>query len=136
MVSKGTYCLYISVQDTIIVRIGALGELKFEKGYYVYVGSALNSLEPRIIRHLKVSREEHRVIHWHIDYLLKEKDVQIEKVYLKVNGEKQECNLAEKVLVYGEPIKKFGCSDCKCMSHLFRVKDYKFLEKIGLEKYF
>lgn len=136
MVSKGTYCLCIRVKDTIVVRIGALGELTFEKGYYVYVGSALNSLEPRIIRHLKVSRKEHQVIHWHIDYLLKEKEVEIEKVYFIANGQKQECKLAEKVLEYGDPIKKFGCSDCMCISHLYRVKNFKFLEKIGLERYF
>jgi Uri superfamily endonuclease len=116
------------------VKIGALGDIKFDKGCYIYVGSAFNSLLPRIIRHLKVSREDHRVIHWHIDYLLKEKEVLIERVYVKVNGQKKECMLAEKALMHGVPIKKFGSSDCKCVSHLFRVDDYKFLEKNGLEE--
>jgi Uri superfamily endonuclease len=134
VVLKGTYSLYISISEPINVKIGALGDIKFDKGCYVYVGSAFNSLLPRIIRHFKVSREDHRVIHWHIDYLLREKEVRIERVYVKVNGEKKECSLAEKALMYGVPIKKFGSSDCKCVSHLFRVDDYKFLEKSGLEE--
>ena len=44
MVEKGAYCLCIFIEDNLNVRIGALGLLHFERGRYIYVGSALNGL--------------------------------------------------------------------------------------------
>ena len=50
---KGTYCLIINLNNTSKIKIGKkLGKIEFDKGYYVYVGSAMNSLESRINRHL------------------------------------------------------------------------------------
>ncbi|NIT57694.1 MAG: DUF123 domain-containing protein, partial [Aliifodinibius sp.] len=64
----------MEVGDSIKIRIGSLGFIDFMKGYYVYVGSALTGLEQRITRHFKVSKGEHSVTHWHIDYLLKDEN--------------------------------------------------------------
>ena len=63
---KGTYCLLIHLKQDSKITIGKLGEKNFQKGYYIYVGSALNSLKTRIQRHLRKEKK----IHWHIDYLL------------------------------------------------------------------
>ena len=60
---KGTYCLCINVEEDIKIRVGALGDIIFTKGAYIYVGSALNSLIPRLDRHLKHSRGKHDVTH-------------------------------------------------------------------------
>lgn len=133
---KGTYCLCINVERDISIRVGALGEIDFPGGSYIYVGSALNSLIPRLERHLKHSRGEHDVTHWHIDYLLRDQRVSMEAVYMNDNGEKLECFMAAKVAKHGEPVPRFGCSDCKCVSHLFSVESFNILEKIGLKKYF
>jgi Uri superfamily endonuclease len=133
---KGTYCLCINVEDDIKIRVGALGEIIFQKGYYIYVGSALNSLLPRLDRHLKHSRGEHDVTHWHIDYLLREPPVSMESIYMNDNGEKLECIMTAKVAEHGEPVPRFGCSDCRCVSHLYKVGSFRFLEKMGLKKYF
>ena len=133
---KGTYCLCINVEDDIKIKVGALGEIIFTKGAYIYVGSALNSLLPRLDRHLKHSRGEHDVTHWHIDYLLREPLVSMESIYMNDNGEKLECIMATNVAEHGEPIPRFGCSDCKCVSHLYKVGSFGFLEKMGLKKYF
>ncbi len=133
---KGTYCLCINVEDDIKIRVGALGEITFPRGAYIYVGSALNSLIPRIDRHLKHSRGEHDVTHWHIDYLLREPLVSMESIYMNDNGKKLECVMAVKVAGHGEPVPRFGCSDCKCVSHLYAVDSFSFLEKMGLKKYF
>ena len=132
---KGTYCLCINVEDDISIKVGALGEIIFPGGSYSYVGSALNSLLPRLERHLKHSRGEHDVTHWHIDYLLRDPNVSIESIYMDDNGEKLECALAAKVAERGEPIPRFGCSDCRCVSHLYRVDSFSFLKKMGLKKY-
>lgn len=132
---KGTYCLCIKVSEDTVIKVGALGDLNFSGGNYVYVGSALNSLYPRLDRHLKHSRGEHNVTHWHIDYLLREQAVSIDQIYMNDNGEKLECILAETVADSGIPVQKFGCSDCKCNSHLFKVESFEVVEKMGLKKY-
>ena len=49
---KGCYCLIINVDSKKTTKIGKLGKIQFEKGYYIYVGSAMNSLMARIKRHL------------------------------------------------------------------------------------
>ena len=54
--SKGIYTLLISLDKPQVITIGKLGKVLFSDGYYVYVGSALNSLEPRIAIHLKKRR--------------------------------------------------------------------------------
>ena len=133
---KGTYCLCINVEDDIKIKVGALGEIIFTKGSYIYVGSALNSLLPRLDRHLKHSRGEHNVTHWHIDYLLRDPMVSMESIYMNDNGKKLECIMAAKVAGHGEPVPRFGCSDCKCVSHLYSVESFGFLEKMGLKKYY
>lgn len=132
---KGTYCLCINVEDVIRIKVGALGGIKFPNGSYIYVGSALNSLIPRLERHLKHSRGEHDVTYWHIDYLLRDPRVSMESIYMNANGENLECLMAAQVAEHGDPVPRFGCSDCKCVSHLYRVESFGFLEKIGLKKY-
>ncbi len=131
----GTYCLCIENNETKKIKIGALGLHEFKEGRYIYVGSALNSLIPRLERHLKTSRGEHHVTHWHIDYLLREQTVEIDSIYVIESPEHMECSIAEKVSTYGEPVLGFGCSDCKCTSHLYNVKNFDFLGKIGLKKW-
>ncbi len=54
---KGVYCLIIKVKTDIIQKIGALGKIKFDKGIYVYVGSAQNNLKKRIKRHLSKNKK-------------------------------------------------------------------------------
>ena len=101
----------------------------------MYVGSAMNGLEARVLRHMNTSRGVYKAIHWHIDYLLKEPDVSISSVYVQPSDEKVECVLAGKVSQRGEPVKGFGCSDCRCVSHLFKVEGCGFLSELGLENW-
>lgn len=110
---KGSYFLYIFLSKKKRIRIGKLGILNFKKGNYIYVGSALNNLEKRIARHKRNKKK----LHWHIDYLLKHAN--IKRVKRFYSNKKIECKLARKIK--GIPIKNFGCSDCKCISHLFYI---------------
>lgn len=133
-VVRGSYCLCINVERNKRVKVGALGVIGFHKGRYVYVGSALNSLIPRLGRHLRTSRGEGRVAYWHIDYLLREPGVEIEAIYATDWAVRMECEIAAKVAERGEPVPRFGCSDCACLSHLYRVKSFGFVKETGLKK--
>ena len=133
---KGAYLLITELKNDVTIHIGKLGGIRFSKGFYVYVGSALNSLLPRLERHLKTSRGEHHVTHWHIDYFLRENPVSIESIYTVETAEHLECDIAKKVSKHGEFTPRFGCSDCRCNSHLYKVNEFEFIEKIGLKKWY
>jgi len=117
--------LIIQVDKKVDVNVGALGKLTFEKGLYAYVGSAQANLEQRIKRHL--AKEKH--LFWHIDYLLKDSAARIVKVLYKQADRIEECELAKAIGEKGESVDGFGCSDCSCKSHLFRIGDYRFLQE-------
>lgn len=86
---KGCYCLIIRLEKKSQIEIGKrLGKIDFEKGHYVYVGSAMNSLEARIKRHLS----DEKKLHWHVDYLLKQSKI-VEIIYNE--SEKIECELSQ-----------------------------------------
>lgn len=114
---KGVYGILINVKQNINVNVGALGNIYFEKGVYVYVGSGQNNLEKRVSRHMRKEKK----LHWHIDYLLNNKHVIVESAYCcETNKKTDECKLAM-LMKPAAPIINFGCSDCKCNSHLFRL---------------
>jgi adenylylsulfate kinase len=122
---KGIYVLIISIRRDITVKIGALGPMTFQKGSYAYVGSAQNNLEERIARHLGKAQKKF----WHIDYLLSNTKAVVQRVFTKEAGKPEECELAERIHRKGCPIPDFGCSDCKCESHLFKIERYEFLRE-------
>ena len=127
--AKGVYILVVSVSKDINVNIGALGSVNFEKGLYAYVGSAQNNLEKRIERHLRKTKQKF----WHIDYLLDDANVKVLKVFYENAGKSEECKVANKIGERCVPTKGFGSSDCKCKSHLFKLKDYQFLGEFMFE---
>jgi Uri superfamily endonuclease len=122
---KGIYALVISVGKDVVASIGAMHEMKFDKGLYVYVGSAQTNLEKRAARHFSRTKRKF----WHVDYLLGSERVSVFKVFYKKGARSEECKLAKELGKKGLAIKGFGSSDCKCESHLFRVQDYEFLRE-------
>jgi Uri superfamily endonuclease len=85
----------------------------------VYTGSAQNGLEKRINRHLSSEKK----LHWHIDYLLCY--AKVIKVVRYV-GRKDECKLNSvtgKSAGATQIVKKFGSSDCNCVTHLYYFED-------------
>lgn len=123
---KGIYILIIKLNKDSEIKIGSLKNLDFKKGIYAYIGSSQNNLEKRIERHLRKNKK----IHWHIDYLLKNKNAKIINVSYKVADKSEECKTAKKLIKNNIPITGFGCSDCKCNSHLFRIKNKGLNEPI------
>ncbi|MHA1144056.1 MAG: GIY-YIG nuclease family protein [Candidatus Helarchaeota archaeon] len=123
---KGIYLLVINVIKDVKISIGALGTFTFKKGNHVYVGSAQNGIETRINYHCRV-KEKH---HWHVDYLLSNKNVFITEAFYKKAPKQEECNTARWLAREAKEIPKFGCSDCTCSSHLFFVGDELPREKL------
>ena len=118
---KGSYILFLEVKKSIEVNVGSLGKIKFKRGIYAYVGSAMNGIEKRVNRHLTLNKEKRGKPRWHIDYLLLNKNVKILKSIFISTKEKSEClvsKLLEKKAV--DVIKKFGSTDCnRCLGHLY-----------------
>lgn len=113
---KGVYCLQIRLDTPKTLHIGALGNIDFRAGYYIYVGSALGSGGlSRVSRHIRFYREHYRKPKWHIDYLTMH--AVLEKTYCTETEERLECELAS--AVGGDCVPRFGCSDCDCTSHLY-----------------
>lgn len=117
--------LIVEIAKTVSVNIGALGLLTFPSGLYAYVGSAQNTLELRVKRHL--CREKR--LFWHIDYLLNNAEAKVIGVYFTHGNKAKECEVARLLNENAESIAGFGCSDCHCKSHLFHAESFDFLGK-------
>ena len=126
-----TYCLIIKLHQNSRIKVGKLGEIDFKKGYYVYIGSALNSINSRIRRHLSNEKK----LFWHIDYLLNSPNSKVDEVILERSPEKWECSVALEISKKGLPTDRFGCSDCKCSSHLFYFESRKAAENACLNSF-
>lgn len=123
--NKGVYLLFISLNKDKKIRIGKLGSCLFPEGYYCYVGSALNNLGKRIERH----KSKNKKLKWHIDYFLQHaKIIKVKKIK---TTEKIECLLSKKISKFSNSsIKGFGCSDCRCSSHLYYFKAHWELKNL------
>lgn len=119
------YLLVSFLERDAVLNAGALGELPLKKGAYIYTGSAKAGLRSRVLRHL----EGIIAPRWHIDHLTQ---VATSKtVWWKPYGPDEECGAARELSERYEGIKGFGCSDCRCSSHLFHIGEQRdFLYKI------
>ena len=113
----GTYILTSALGSDTELEGGALGTLLFSAGEYCYVGSAMGGLDQRVSRHL--SRE--KKVRWHIDRLTLAADSV--DAYVSYPDFIGECTLASMAEACGMvPFADgFGCSDCRCRTHLFRA---------------
>jgi len=114
-VRKGVYQLHLRLDKPKRIRVGKLGVFTFPAGRYIYTGSAMNGLDGRLRRHLKKRKK----LHWHIDYLLRHS--RIERIFVLETDERVECQLNSLTLSLPNAkvvVKGFGCSDCRCPSHL------------------
>lgn len=114
----GTYALVLASTKVAPVRIGKLGSLQLQPGYYVYVGSAHGpgGLRARMAHHLEPTRRPH----WHVDYLRAHTNP--EEVWFCCDRISWECRWANCLgLQRGAsiPLDGFGSSDCRCESHLY-----------------
>ena len=117
----GTYALILSCASNARIRVGRLGTMRLQPGYYVYLGSALGSggLRARIAHHRKLSTQPH----WHIDYL--RAHTRLHLMWLNYDGRRHEHDWAhsmQRVSGATIPLPGFGASDCDWRSHLHFFK--------------
>ena len=62
---KGTYAFLLCLDRETNISVGRLGLFSLPAGYYLYFGSTLGGLFPRLRRHL----DRDKRVRWHIDYL-------------------------------------------------------------------
>nr|AAZ32481.1 hypothetical protein [uncultured euryarchaeote Alv-FOS1] len=126
MEDSGIYALLIRC-DGVTIRVGALGELQFDRGYYVYIGSAQRNMQKRIARHMRSDKK----IKWHIDYLLQHaRVVDVHTVSAPKNCEEFVAIELGKKYRY---VPGFGASDSHAKSHLFTgIRDNLWNDAISL----
>jgi len=132
---KGSYILLAELATGKDIIVGKLGYISFPKASYAYVGSAMNGLRARLVRHLR----EQKKLHWHIDYFLKESEIR--EIILCQTEERLECSLAQALAKECQSIPGFGSRDCKCESHLYfasekdrlKAKVEEAVKQAGLE---
>lgn len=130
---KGSYSLFIRLDEERKIRIGSLGEITFLKGFYAYNGSAFGPGGfKRVNRHKKMLKGQGNT-HWHIDYLLSSLQASFVGV-IKSDGD-IECDLSRVDEDKVDLIDNFGCSDCKCGSHLLFSENLALLKEILLNKH-
>ena len=114
---RGVYVLFLRFDEDIETETGALGHIILPAGDYCYVGSAMGGLDQRVSRHLS----SEKTIRWHIDYLT---TICSDMHAFEHEGDTvTECDLADLMLKIGNQpaVVGFGCSDCDCQTHLFKV---------------
>ncbi len=113
--NRGTYALVMFLSRAMKIRIGALGTFRFPRGYYIYIGSAMNGLAARIVRHM----DDDKKMFWHIDYFLTYAFVK--ELWIHRGTERLECLWARAALALPKArviAPRFGASDCRCATHL------------------
>lgn len=117
--SPGTYILVIALPHKCTFEVGSLGKVPFERGYYLYVGSALAGLQSRLQRHMRARKR----LHWHIDYLLEQGHIR--EIWYHQDPKRHECTWADVLQRMADIVPSkvpFGASDCDCRTHLFYSK--------------
>ena len=114
---SGTYALVLAATNAASVRVGKLGSLHLQPGFYVYVGSAHGpgGLRARLAHHLKASGRPH----WHIDYL--KQHLTPREVWYCCDRGLWEHQWAQRLAILpgaSVPLAGFGSSDCACEGHL------------------
>ncbi len=113
--NKGSYLLLLENPADITLPIGKLGERFFGKGWYVYVGSAMNSLNTRLKRHQRTQKTRF----WHIDHIASTV-MPVRKVYPIRSATRLETEIAHALeRISDDSIPGFGASVPVARSHLF-----------------
>ena len=113
----GSYLLILRVTARQEIQVGALGRITFARGWYAYAGSAFGpgGLAARLGRHLRGGLR----CHWHIDYL--RAAARVAEAWTAIGPPCREHDWVQalsKGKEAGTAVRGFGCSDCRCRSHL------------------
>ena len=113
----GSYLLMLALPSNQQIQVGRLGCIGFESGWYAYAGSAFGpgGLAARLSRHFGPVQKRH----WHIDYLRAEAVAREAWFFIGPPSREHDWSLVlAKGAGAGRWVRGFGCSDCRCPSHL------------------
>ncbi|MDD1749949.1 MAG: GIY-YIG nuclease family protein [Methanothrix sp.] len=118
----GIYTIILSLPQAGQIEVASLGVMDFARGYYSYTGSARGpgGLK-RVDRHIQVSEGIKTTRRWHIDYLLPY--TRVLEAFITKTDHDLECCIANAIGNRLAPVPGFGCTDCRCNSHLHYSKD-------------
>lgn len=111
----GVYLLLLRLRRKTVLAYGGR-EREFAAGWYAYAGSAMGGLAGRLARHLRTTEPKH----WHVDALLAAGTVADIQAVVTTDPE-AECRTAAAAARWpgAAAVPGFGCSDCRCPTHLF-----------------
>jgi sugar fermentation stimulation protein A len=114
----GSYLVLLRLNRARDITVGRLGRVRFREGFYIYVGSAMANLSRRIARHKRLRKR----VHWHIDRL--RLHARFVEALVVRSPERLECDLSLAIQgIASWSVPGFGCSDCRCRSHLFGMEE-------------
>ena len=112
---SGVYCLVLWLPYTRLITLAGENGCRFERGWYVYTGSAKRNLRSRLLRHLRRRKK----LHWHIDHLRAVTSIRQIWVWPWTAGAECRTNMMVRDMADATcPVKGFGASDCHCWAHL------------------
>lgn len=121
----GIYVFALANERVRRVAIGRLGPVSFERGMYLYVGSARGpgGIAARLRHHWRPAASPR----WHLDYLRRR--TRPAAAWIGLDDNQRECSWA--TLLGGDTSLSpgpagFGASDCRCQTHLFFCADSAF----------
>ncbi len=126
----GAYALLLHCAQAGRVRVGRLGEMPVQVGYYLYLGSAFGpgGLAGRIAHHLRPPA----ALRWHIDYL--RQAAQVVEIWAAQGRRVMEHTWAQVLCAQPEcsiPLARFGASDCRCPAHLVFLRERPTMSWFG-----
>jgi Uri superfamily endonuclease len=118
----GIYTLILSLPQAGQIKVGSLGVIDFASGFYSYTGSARGpgGLK-RVDRHIRVLEGIKTTRRWHIDYLLPH--TSLLEVFVTKTTQDLECSIAKAMGKRLMAVPRFGCTDCRCPSHLHYAQE-------------
>jgi Uri superfamily endonuclease len=116
----GTYAIVFQSFRSTNTQIGHWGSLDIHPGYYIYVGSAFGpgGVQARVLRHCRKTKSRH----WHVDYLREQMEPMFAWYSYEPTNLEHRWAQALSKMEQMFPVKGFGCTDCKCYTHLFTLK--------------
>ncbi len=114
----GSYVLALILSAREKIEVGAMGSREFQRGLYLYAGSAFGpgGVRARVGRHLRHQKQHH----WHIDFL--QPQIRTKEVWILPSSREVEHQAAHRLQEHPLttiPVAGFGASDCSCAAHLF-----------------
>jgi endonuclease-3 len=124
----GVYTIILCLDRAQEIHVGSLGTVGFAAGYYSYTGSARGSGGlKRVDRHMRILKGLNKTRKWHIDYLLPA--ASFRGAFITRTSKDLECCIAGIIGMRLLSMKGFGCTDCRCTSHLHYSPDPELMHE-------